>query len=208
MTECTNDGMRDLLPLLAHGSLGAGEAEAVRAHAAACASCGAELAALETTRLVLRAQAPKVDVTAIARAVTAATRPAAAPVPTLRVERGGATAPSMARRAPWRSRQWLAAAASVLVVVSLSLPMLGRGGEEGAGVTIPTAPAVVAPVDSPVAPVAPAAAGGSVTVGQTLGDLSADDLSALLSELEALEATIATEPTTMRQPIVDTPEVL
>ena len=205
MTECTNDGMRDLLPLLAHGALGAGEAEAVKAHVAGCAPCGAELAALETARLVLRAQAPRVDVAAIARAVTAATQPAAAPV--LRVERGGAV-PSVARRAPWRSRQWLAAAASVLVVVSLSLPMLSRVGEEGAGIPIPSSPAVVAPVDSPVAPAAPVAAGGSVTVGQTLTDLSADDLTALLSELEALEATVATEPTTMRQPIVDTPEVL
>lgn len=205
MSECTNDGMRDLLPLLAHGSLDAAQADAVRTHVAACAACGAELAALETARLVLRAEAPRVDVAAIARAVTAATQ---SPAPALRVERGGAPAPAVARRSPWRSRQWLAAAASVLVVISLSLPMLGRRGEEGAVIAVPARPSTAAPADSPVAPAAPAAApAGAVTVGQTLADLSSDDLSTLLAELEALEATIASEPSTMRRPLVDTPEV-
>ena len=63
---------------------------------------------------------------AITRAVTG--------TPVLRVERGGATAAALrANAAPqtpvWRSRQFLAAAASLLIVV-LDLTMPGLGGME------------------------------------------------------------------------------
>ena len=202
MTECLNEEMRDLLPLLAHGSLAAVEADRVRAHATGCAACAAELAVLETSRLVLLAGAPRVDVMAIAQGVNRSMAGASASVaPVLRVERGGAKpVAAIVRRSVWRSRQLLAAAASLLIVASLSLRLLDRApiADEG-----PLA------IDTSVARgtlPAPLTAGGELSVGDALVDLTSDDLSALLSELEAFDGKITLEPATMRQPIVDSPE--
>lgn len=198
MTECLNEEMRDLLPLLAHGSLAAGEADRVRAHAAGCATCAAELAVLETSRLVLQASAPRVDVTAIAQAVNRSSTKAA---PVLLVERGGARATAaVARRSVWRSRQLLAAAASLLIVTSLSLRLLDRTPIADEGLV-----AIGTSVENGTLP-ALATAGGELSVGVPLVDLTADDLSALLSELEGFDGKIMLEPATMRQPIVDAPE--
>lgn len=201
MTDCLDETMRDRLPELAHGLLSAPDAAALRAHVAGCASCAAELAALETARLVLQARAPRVDVAAIAEAVT---RSVGAPRPALRVERGGAGAPPTARRAVWRSRQFLAAAASLLIVASVAVPMLNgpRGGE--AVLNRPDT-AAIAVSDTPAATVT-ASATSSFAVSEGLADLSTDDLTTLLAELEAVEATIAAEPYSLRQPLVDTPE--
>ena len=198
MTDCLNETMRDRLPELAHGGLSPADAAALRAHVAGCAACTADLAVLETSRLVLSARAPKVDVAAITRAVTGA--------PVLRVERGGpsAAAPraSAAPRTPvWRSRQFLAAAASLLIVASLTIPALGRGEPDAvAPVGGDTVRAVVA--DTPAVPAGPS----SLAVSEGLVDLSSDDLSILLAELDRVEATVNAEPSTLRQPIVDTPE--
>lgn len=201
MTDCLNETMRDRLPELANGLLEASEAAVLRTHASGCASCAAELAALETARLVLQASAPRMDVAAIAAAVT---RSVPTPRPALRVERGGATAPAIARRPIWRSRQFLAAAASLLIVASVAVPVLNgtRGVEPGAG--LPDT-AVVAVSDTPTTG-APVPAQSSFAVSEGLADLSNDDLSTLLAELEAVEATIAAEPYSLRQPLVDTPE--
>ena len=194
MTECRSEAMRDLLPELAHGRLSGAAAAELRAHLNGCAECAAEFAVLETARLVLQAQAPRVDAAAIAAAVTAS-RPA------LRVERGGASAPTAVRRSPWRSRQLLAAAASILVIVSVSLPLMQGTRVEGPVVARGDSSATV-PTDTPAAAVAAA----GLAVGEGLTDLSSDDLTTLLAELETLEATINTEPTTLRTPIVDAPE--
>lgn len=201
MTDCLDETMRDRLPELAHGLLTAPEAAALRAHVAGCAPCTAELAALETARLVLQARAPRVDVAAIAEAVT---RTVGSPRPALRVDRGGASASPPPRRAVWRSRQFLAAAASLLIVASVAVPMLDgtRGGEAGASRPDTVALAVS---DTPAAAV-PASAPSSFAVSEGLADLSTDDLTTLLAELEAVEATIAAEPYSLRQPLVDTPE--
>lgn len=193
MTECRSESMRDLLPELAHGRLSAAAAAEVRAHLDGCAACAAEFAVLETSRLVLQANAPRIDVAAIAAAVSAS-RPA------LRVERGGA---SVARRSVWRSRQLLAAAASVLVIVSVSLPLMNGARVDGTGMAaVDSSEAVV--TDTPATAIAPT----GLAVGDGLTDLSADDLSTLLAELETVEATINAEPTTLRTPIVDAPEGL
>lgn len=200
MTECLNEEMRDLLPLLAHGSLAAVEADRVRAHAAGCAACAAELAVLETSRLVLQASAPRVDVTAIAQAVN---RSSAVAAPVLRVERGGASsAAAIARRSVWRSRQLLAAAASLLIVASVSLRLLDRTprSDEGPAATDASVVSSTVPVAASVA------VGGELSVGDALVDLTSDDLSALLSELEGFDGKITLEPAAMRQPIVDAPE--
>lgn len=197
MTDCLNETMRDRLPELANGLLPAAEAGEVRAHAAGCAACAAELAALETARLVLMARTPRLDLAAITRAVTT-------PAPALRVERGGAARPANAspvRPTVWRSRQFLAAAASLLIVASLSIPVLSRIGDGETAIVPPDTVAAVT-VDSPAAVPAPSA----FAVSEGLGDLSSDDLSTLLAELDRVEATVTAEPASLRQPIVDTPE--
>jgi len=201
MTDCPNEEMQDLLPELAHGSLAAAEAERVRAHVATCADCAAELAVLGTSRLVLQAGAPRVDVAAIAAAVTRATATATAPA--LRVERGGAKSAVTARRSIWRSRQLLAAAASLLIVASLSLRLLDRTPATDEG---PASPDTVAAAIQAPAPTYSAASGG-ISVGDALVDLTSDDLTKLLDELDRVDATITLEPTSVRQPIVDVPEI-
>lgn len=205
MTECLNEEMRDLLPLMAHGSLAAAEADRVRAHVAGCSECAAELAVLETSRLVLQAGATRVNVAAIALAVN---RSAGGATPVLRVERGGdkpvaaaAAVAAVARRSVWRSRQLLAAAASLLIVASLSLRLLDRTPRADEGPAATDTTKVIATDPAP----AQAAAGSELSVGDALVDLSNDDLSALLSELEGFDGKITIEPTAMRQPVVDTP---
>jgi anti-sigma factor RsiW len=201
MTDCLNETMRDQLPELAHGLLAAHAAAGLRAHVASCASCAAELAALETARLVLQASAPRIAVAAIAQAVT---RAVPTQRPALRVERGGPPAPAVARRAIWRSRQFLAAAASLLIVASVAIPVLNGARGVEPGVSAPDT-AVVAVRDTPTT-AAPASAQSSFAVSEGLADLSNDDLSTLLAELDGVEATIAAEPYSLRPPLVDTPE--
>ncbi len=195
MTECTNDTMRDRLPELVNGMLPADAAAAVRAHLATCDACAAELAVLETSRLVLAASTPRVDLAAITRAVTSAK-------PALRVERGGATAPAVRKPSVWRSRQFLAAAASLLIVASLSIPALLPTGREPVPTGAPDSVVVIAS-DTPSTGGAPGGLAGS----EGLADLSSADLSTLLGELERLEANVTAEPAALQAPIVDTPEI-
>lgn len=187
MTECQSEEMRDRLPELAHGALSAAAEARVRAHAAGCAECSAELALLKTARQVLVANGPRVDVTAIVAAVTA---------PTLTVVRGDSSdrAP---RRGTWMPRRYLAAAASLLVIGALALPSVRRAFDGVPGTL---------PGDSlaDLASASPDANGLALSGG--LADLSDDDLATLLSDLEVFEATIASEPSTLRSPLVDSPE--
>ncbi len=203
MTDCRMDEMRDLLPLLAHDALAPVEAARVRGHVAGCAPCRAELALLGTLRERFEAATPALDIGAItagvqretlARTATRATRPASRGG--LRLER------STARRGNWMPRRYLAAAASLVLVGSLSLAVLGRifgGGASG----VDTEVAVALSLDS--APAAIAASAAGLIVADGLSDLDADALSALLAELESVEATVAAEPVSIRQPIVDAP---
>jgi anti-sigma factor RsiW len=187
MTEmsCLNEELRDRLPALVYGTLSPVDEARVRAHVAGCAACAAELALIETSRHVLVATGPRIDTAAIVAAVTA---------PSITVVRGGAGAGTRSRRA-WIPRQYLAAAASLLVVASLAIPEVRRkllGGDGGL------------PADSV------ATAGVTDTAGLALAgglaDLSEDDLATLLAELEAVEPTVASEPGTLRTPLVDAPE--
>ncbi|MCC7000826.1 MAG: zf-HC2 domain-containing protein [Gemmatimonadaceae bacterium] len=216
MTECLNEDLRDLLPLLAHGSLPAAEAARLRAHVAACAACTAELASLESIRQVLAARAPQLDVSAIAMAVTAATSRG---TPVLRVVPGDApavkpstTTSTVAPRRSWVPRHSIAAAASILVVVSLSIPLLRPDASpDTAPLPMPTVagPAVASPIDTPdvtTPDVVPAvAASEGLVVADGLSDLSDAALESLLMELETLEATVSAEPGSLRRPLVATP---
>lgn len=204
MTDCPMGELRDQLPLLASGGLEAAEAARVRAHVSGCADCRAELALLETLRARFVAATPAVDVAAITAAVQrATTSPARGDLRVLR------PAP---RRAGWSvPRRALAAAASLLLVGTLSLSVLGRtfGGGDGVRLDLDST-AVAGSVDSgPAVPSAPRtgapAPTGGIAVADGLADLDAAALSALLDELDRLDATVAAEPVSLRRPIVETP---
>lgn len=181
MTDCLNEEMRDRLPLLAHGTLAAAEAATVRSHVSTCAVCRAELEVLEVTRRMLDATAPRIDLVGIVAAL-----------------------PAPRRRGAWMPRQYLAAAASLLIVASLASPLFRGAFEEP---TIASGPdtSLAATSAPPVGgPLAASAAGFTVAAG--LGELSDDDLTTLLAELDQLEATIAAEPTSLRTPIGSLPD--
>lgn len=186
MTDCDNDTLKDQLPLLAHDALGAEETARVRAHLATCASCAAEFELLGAAKRVFDAEAPAVDTSAIIALLPSA--PQGRPV--LRVERS-------ARRRAVFPRYAFAAAASLILVATLSLGALRAVFFGGTG------------ADSlDIALVEP---GSAATTADILGagglsELGSDELTTLLAELEAMEATVAAEPSTIRQPVTTTPE--
>ena len=190
-TDCLNEEMRDRLPALVHGTLPSADEARVRSHVAGCAACGAEVTLIETARTVLAASGPRIDTAAIVAAVTS---------PSLTLIRGGAGAGAGAGggarpRGNWVPRQYLAAAASLLVVGSLAIPSV-RGALLGDRETAAPDPVVATGV----------ADGAGLALAGGLADLSDDDLTALLAALEAVEPTVASEPGTLRTPLVDSPE--
>ena len=192
MTDCVNETMRDLLPLLAHDALEAGEVTQVRAHIAVCASCTAELAILEQAQAVFAAATPRVDHAAILAKLsrpgaTASASAAAEARPVLTVSR----AP---RRAFGLPRYALAAAAGLVLVATLSLTVLRTAYFGTAPLRVDVASVDSGPPGAPTIPV-------DFLGGADLADFDADELTALLSELDRMEATIAAEPITMRQPL-------
>jgi hypothetical protein len=196
MTECTNELLRDELPALAQGLLRPAEAARVQAHVAACASCAQELAVLRAAATVFAAATPTIDTSAIlAKLPTPASRPA------LRVVRGAAPA-----RGLWGlPRYALAAAASLTLVATLSLTVL-RPVFFGAGPGVVTPAGVGSDVpDSVPGGTAVAVMPTALVGGTELSDLGMDELSMLLEELEAMEATIAAEPVSWREPVADLP---
>lgn len=197
MTECTSETLRDRLPALAQDALGAADAAAVRAHIADCPACAAEFSVIGAARAVYAAATPTVDSAAILRALPAPPRCE------LRVLRPAAARPR------WRpSRSFLAAAASLTLVATLSLTVLRPIFDTAPGVS-PTAGLDSGAVDAPVAVAtlaASVATAPSVLAGGTdLSELGVDELTALLAELEEMEATIAADPVTWREPVANLP---
>jgi anti-sigma factor RsiW len=189
MSECMEFDLRDDLPRFALDALEPAAAETVRTHLAGCASCQAELALLRTARRLAEADASTVDVGRIVTAVAEAQTRGASPAP-LRLVR---TKPR------WASRGVLAAAASVVLMVSVALPVWRRDASTAAADTRRDT-AVVGAAGNAAGVVAVPVEGG-------LESLSDADLSALLGVLDGLEATPVAEPTTLGTPIVDVQEV-
>lgn len=187
-TDCTNETMRDRLPMLAAGALGASEAAALRGHLAGCAACREELAVLETAGRVFAAATPVIDTAAVLAKLPAApgARPALRLVPA-------------SRRTFGLPRYALAAAASLTLVATLSFAVLrDRSGGGSVGVDIASDSSL------PGAPSVPVAMLG----GGDLADLSAAELRALLAELDDIEATVAAEPSRVQVPLIAAPEEL
>ena len=203
MTDCANDTMRDLLPLLAHDVLDEAKLARVREHVATCAACTLELQLLTSAAAIFAAATPVIDTSAIlAKLPTASTvhvahvahvadlapsAPSARPL--LTVERGARSANqsiSASRRTP---RYAIAAAASLLLMVTLSVAVL-RSIFSGAPAAVDIA------VDSglPATPTVPVDLVGA----EGLRDLGADELQTLLAELETMTATVSAEPSSTR----------
>jgi hypothetical protein len=196
MNDCPNGDIRDLLPDLLHDRLAGPERERVEAHLRACTLCEAELGLLRDLRTTLR-RAPSIDVGAIAAAIPAYHAPvrrswtawrAAAAIVAVAV---GGTSIALVSRQSDQPR--------VVEVRSPSNPGQTPSGSES--VTRPTQPSV-AVVTSPNVPSTLGATTPAVTLasgtelamgGAAVNDLSDRELSALLDEIESLDALPSTE---------------
>ncbi len=190
MIDCPDGDVRDVLPDFVNERLGALARADVERHLASCAACRDEVELLRGLRATLR-RTPVVDVGAIAAAIP----PYRAPV-----GRGWATG--------WRT----AAAIAAIAVGGASIALLrddvpnDREAVSGPVAQAPTPRVDPAPA-SDVPPATPAPRGDPATdpappavrarelalAGASIGDLSDVELSALLADLESLEALPSTE---------------
>lgn len=169
MTDCPNAEIRDLLPEFLAGTLAAARRAEVEAHVAGCAECAAEI---EVLRLVREAwaEAPAVNVGRIVAALPRAKRR-----PAVR---------------SWRQSHTfqIAAAVSFIALGGMSLAV--------ARSFFTTDPAVLVAdstgrVDTVVANGESAPA---ISFSGGVSDLADEELEALLSALESIEALPVTEP--------------
>ena len=164
MIDCTNGDVRDVLPDYVNDRLGAHPRAEVERHLESCALCRDEVTLLRDLRVTIR-RAPAVDVDAIAAAIP----PYRAPV------RRGWTA-------GWRA----AAAIAAITVGGTSIALL-RDEAPTDRVVVPR------PVAQAPGPSAPPASRELVMAGGSISDLSDGELSALVDDLESLDALPLTE---------------
>lgn len=190
MSECNDHTMQDRLPALARGQLSAADAGDLRTHLASCADCAAEFAILQRAGRLFDHATPRLDVEAIVAKLPAppSVRPA------LRVERGESRRLGLPRYA-------LAAAASLLLVATLSLSVL-----RPVFFNQPSATVDVALADGGLRTLPPLPT--ALVGGTDLADFDADELAILLADLDRIEATVASEPMALRQPVTPVPEEL
>src|SRR4051812_28924202 len=160
MIDCPNVEMRDRLPDLANDTLVAAERDLVLAHLAECTACTSEIEILRTTRLILVATTPKVNVAGIISAL-----------PQYGVS-SMSSAPSV-RRSSWANSWRVAAAVTFLAA--------GIGSYE-----LMTKDSPIQGIDSIEAVTSDTTIGLAMT--GTLADMSDAELSALASDIEKIEA--------------------
>lgn len=176
MSDCTNLEVRERLPEYLHGRLGTLEIQWVETHVASCGECGNELSLLRSVRQAYD-HVPAVHVAAI---VDALPRPRPA-------------------RRRWTSTPALLRIAAVVSFVSLggiSLATLRGVLDRGANGTTDTAVVLNRSEDTARGPIAIDGVGGGPTIsfGGGVSDLEADDLLALLSAVDGLEAAPPADP--------------
>ena len=165
MTDCLNVEIRELLPEYLNGTLSATRRAEVESHVAACAECADELAVLRLVREAY-AEAPAVNVSAIVAALPR--KP---------------SRPAIAMRSWRRSHAFqIAAAVSFIALGGISLAV-ARSFFNG---TTPAGQVDTVIASSGVETPAISFAGG-------VSDLGDEDLEALLSALETIEALPVTE---------------
>lgn len=181
MNDCPRVEFRDRLPELVHERLDVVERAAVLAHVEGCDDCRAELELLRGMRAVL-AVAPRVDVGRIVQAL---------PAPS----------PRLTKKPKRRLREWqLVAAGVVLFVGGVSLATYERTRVRTDSLNVAsrdlraesTRTATGKAPDSG-APVI-VATENELAIGGGLSDLTATELSNLLSDIEQLEPLPQTEP--------------
>jgi hypothetical protein len=216
MRDCANVEVRDLLPDLLHDRLGAAEREHVRAHVSGCDDCSAELSLLRASIAVAATDAPRVDAALLARQVLGRLHAAADVRPLApEIARDARRITLAPRRARWGGGALRAAAAVVVLVSGAAALVLGRSGQRSPVVVSP--PVAVAPVpeavDSPTTELAaaPAAVAESVpeqpvtparstaqvaqsALGASFGDLTDDELAAVLEAVDAKDRGPAADP--------------
>lgn len=192
MNDCINAEMRDQLPDLIHDRLSADARTMVLAHVEGCADCRDELQLLRDARAMLGRGVPRVDVAYVVGALPKAPAPRAA----VKFE-------STRRVRSWND--WRIAAAVTLMIAGGGSYVVMQSGRIANPADTAIAQASVqatssASIDSGVIAAAdlaapdddqPAAVG---SMGARLGDLSEDQLNALLKDVDNLRAEPASEP--------------
>ena len=176
MSDCTNLEVRELLPEYVHGRLGAVEIRWVETHVASCAECASELSLLRSVRQAYD-RAPAVNISAILGALP---RPRPA-------RRRWTSTPAMLR---------IAAVVSFVSLGGISLATL-RGVLDRGGNGMTDSAVVLSRVDDTAR--GPAGVDGvngtlPISFGGGVSDLEAEDLLALLSAVDALEAAPPADP--------------
>lgn len=186
--KCDELEMRDRLPAWVgrHVSLTTAEAEAVAAHVAGCTECAAEVVLLRAVDDTIRGSTPAVDLARIASVI-----PRRSAAPRLTVETGGAgTSPRMVGRARWASRISLAAAATVLLMLGVSVSRNRPSVPSEEAMRSSTEPTVVAEL-----------------AFEGVSELSDEALNVLLEEIAAMPAAPVAEPSAIVRPIIDAKEM-
>jgi anti-sigma factor RsiW len=207
MIDCPNGGVRDALPDYLHDRLATARRMEVEAHLAGCDACQAELSLLRDLRATMR-HAPAIDVAAIAATIPPYRAPmrrgwsgnwrAAAAIAAIAV---GGTSVALLQRASTGTGGAAhgGSVANVRGAASDSLSRVAVGPTEApdrpaVGHAAVKQPAVKQPaVKQPAVVPQPARGGELAMTGGVLGDLSDGELSALLSDIESLDAVPSTD---------------
>jgi anti-sigma factor RsiW len=166
MSDCSNVEIRELLPDYLSGTLSDVRRNEVQAHVSNCADCADELELLQLVRQAYAQTTPAMSVSAIVSALPR--RPAQPALPAIRTWRRG-------------HAFQIAAAVSFIALGGMSLAV-ARSFFNGGVPTVQVDTVTTATGETPIS-----FAGG-------VSDLGDEDLEALLSTLETIEALPVTEP--------------
>jgi hypothetical protein len=190
MNKCTDNDIREMLPDLLHGALGAGAMERAEAHLASCEECRAELQVLRVVKSAA-VFAPTIDVDQVVR----------------RIPPYSKIAPAV--EVPARSRlvSWLVAATVAIAFVGVGSMLVTRQDAMTGPASVATAlPTATIPESMPVASKAPGSGGSSavgiatqplhthaLAVAADVDGLSDGNLVQLMSDMNRFDALPATE---------------
>jgi predicted anti-sigma-YlaC factor YlaD len=191
MNDCTDNDIRELLPDLLHGALGAGAVERAEAHLASCEECRAELQVLRTVQSAA-VFAPTIDVDQVVRRIPPYSR----------------IVPAVEAPARSRLRSWLVAATVAIAIVGVGSMVVTRQGVTTAPTSVATTlPSATIPAQStPVVSKTPASGASSavavgtqpshthaLAVAADVDGLTDGNLVQLMSDMNRFDALPATE---------------
>jgi hypothetical protein len=191
MNKCTDNDIREMLPDLLHGALGASAMERAEAHLASCDECRAELQVLRVVKSAA-VFAPTIDVDQVVR----------------RIPPYSKIAPAVEVPARSRLTSWLVAATVAIAFVGVGSMLVTRQGATTAPTAVATTlPSATMPAQStPVASQAPGSGTSPVVgiatqqshthalaVAADVDGLSDGSLVQLMSDMNRFDALPATE---------------